>query len=140
MAEFKLVIGTKSGKCVQREVREADANSFLGKKIGESIKGESFGLSGYEFLITGGSDNCGFPMRQDLEGSTRRKIFGVAASSVGLKKKKKSKGCRIKKSVAGNTVFEKTAQINLKLLKGDEKALLAPPAEEKPAEGKEKKA
>ena len=138
MAEFKLVIGTKSGKCVQREIKEADANSFLGKKIGQSIAGESFGLSGYEFLITGGSDNCGFPMRQDLEGSTRRKIFVVAGSSVGLKKKKKSKGCRIKKSVAGNTVFEKTAQINLKLLKGDEKALLAP-AEEKPAEGEEKK-
>ena len=33
MAEFKLVLGFKEGKCVQREVKDQDASIFIGKKI-----------------------------------------------------------------------------------------------------------
>ena len=127
MAEYKLVIGTKSGKCVQRAVADADAAAFFGKKIGQTIDGSAFGLTGYEFLITGGSDNCGFPMRKDNDGSARKKILAIYG--IGIRERAKSKGCRQKKSVAGNTIYEKTAQINLKVLKGNEEALLAPPAE-----------
>lgn len=139
MAELKLVIGTKSGKCVQRELKDEQAEVFMGKKIGDSITGEGFDLAGYEFLITGGSDASGFPMRKDVVGTQRRKLLIVPGSqTLGARKKLKSRGCRRKKSVAGNTIFEKTKQINLKMVKGDEAKLLAPPAEEA-AEGEEKK-
>lgn len=152
MAEFKLVIGdTKSGKCYQKEVKDDAAGKFLGLKIGDKLAGELIDLPGYEFEVTGGSDYCGFPMRFDVVGSTRKQIFTV--KGVGIKNKKhrpnpKKKGWRTmegmrrKKTVAGNTIFEKTAQINLKVLKHGKDPLETKPeapaeaSAEKPAEEK----
>jgi len=132
MTEFKLVIGDpKTGKSYQREVKEQDAALFLGKKIRDVIKGESIGLQGYEFEITGGSDDCGFPMRYDVEGTARKRVLAVQ----GLGIKKKEKGIRQRKAVCGNKIHEKISQINLKVLKeGKESLEVAPEAEEKPAE------
>ena len=113
MATFKLVIGTKDGKSVQKEAAEDAAGSLIGKKIGDNVSGDTLGLSGYEFQITGGSDYCGFPMRRDVQGPARRRILAV--SGVGLKKQ--GKGNRQRKTVAGNTIHDKTAQVNLKVLK-----------------------
>ena len=113
MATFKLVIGTKDGKSYQREATEASAELFLGKKIGDPVPGDAIGLAGYELEITGGSDHCGFPMRRDVQGPARRRILAI--SGVGLKKK--AKGLRVRKTVAGNTIHDKTAQVNLKVLK-----------------------
>jgi len=67
MVDFKLSIADpKSGKTYQKEAKDKEAAPFVGKNIGEQIKGEIIGLAGYEFLITGGSDNCGFPMRREF--------------------------------------------------------------------------
>ena len=132
MATFKLVIGTKDGKSYQREATEASAESFLGKKIGDAVSGEGLGLAGYELQITGGSDYCGFPMRRDVQGPARRKIFAV--SGVGLKKK--GKGLRIRKTVAGNTIHDKTAQVNLKVIKAGPEPLTKAGGEEKKEEKK----
>ena len=74
MANFKLCIGDpKSGRCYQKEVKDAEAAPFVGLNIGENVKGDGFGMSGYEFSITGGSDYCGFPMRKGILG-IRKKI------------------------------------------------------------------
>ncbi len=137
MAEFKLVIGTKEGKCVQKEVKEADANVFLNKKIGDKISGDECGLAGYELEITGGSDNCGFPIRKDVQGAARKRILAV--KGVGLKKK--GKGLKIRKTVRGNLITDNISQINLKVLKeGKEKLGAAKKEESKegeaPAEAK----
>lgn len=128
MVSFKLVIGTKEGKCVQKDVQEPDANIFLGKKIGDTVNGEVIGLSGYEFLITGGSDNCGFPMRFDVSGPGRKRILAV--QGVGLKKK--AKGIKQRKTVCGNTIHAKISQINLKILKEGKEPLIK--ADEKEGE------
>lgn len=126
MAEFKVVIGTKDGKCVQKEVKEAEAQALVGKKIGEKISGDNIGFAGYEFELTGGSDYCGFPMRKDVRGPGRKRILAV--SGVGLKKGRK--GMRQRKTVVGNTVSDKITQINLKVLKeGKAKLSAAAPAE-----------
>ncbi len=106
----KLVIGQKDGKCVQKEL--ADAHPLLGKKIGDKITGDSIGFTGYEFQITGGSDYCGFPMRKDVEGFSRKRILAV--SGIGLKKK--AKGIRQRKTVCGNTIHPKIVQVNMKVL------------------------
>ncbi len=125
MVEFKLVIGDpKTGKSYQREVKDKDAKAFIGKSIGDKIRGDLFNLSGYEFEITGGSDYCGFPMRKDNKGTGRKRI--LATKSTGIRTK--VKGLRLRKIVAGNTIHSKISQINLKIIKygkeklGDEKA------------------
>lgn len=133
MVNFKLVIGTKGGKCVQKELPEDVSKVFLGKRIGDAVSGDDFGLAGYEFTITGGSDYCGIPMRKDVDGFARRRILAI--SGVGLKKK--ANGIRVRKTVCGNTIHPKISQINLKVTKEGKEPLIAPaekPAEEAKAE------
>jgi small subunit ribosomal protein S6e len=125
MVEHKLVIGTKSGKCYQRVIKDAETKVFLGKRIGESIKGDTFGLSGYEFEITGGSDIAGFPMRRDVPGAVRKKILAI--QGVGIKKGRH--GERQRKTVFGNTISIQISQINLKVTK-EGKEPFEKPAEE----------
>ena len=140
MAEFKLTISNpKTGKSVQREIKDDDAKPLVGKKIAEKINGELINLTGYEFEITGGSDYCGFPMRKDVRGAVRKKILAI--SGIGLKKK--AKGIRQRKTVCGNTIHNKIVQINLKVLKeGKEnifKTVEKPAKEAKKKEGKKEK-
>jgi len=142
MAVFKLTISDpKTGRSVQREVKDKDAAFFMGKKIGEKINGESFGLTGYEFELTGGSDNAGFPMRWDVKGTGRKKILAV--SGVGIKKKRK--GQKQRKNVCGNIVSATISQINLKITAEgktklfEEKKDIKEKGEKKPEETKEAK-
>ena len=129
MAEFKVVISDpKSGKSIQKEVKETDAAPFIGLKIGDTVKGDSIGFSGYEFAITGGSDHAGFPMRSDVAGSQRKKILAVSGIGIDNKKKyrkKSKKGLRTMDGMRGNTIHEKTAQVNLKVLKLGKEDLFA---------------
>jgi len=125
--ELKIVISEpKTGKSYQKIVKDADAKRFAGLKIGDVVRGEIMNLPGYQFEITGGSDFAGFPMRKDLPGTLRKKILAV--SGIGVKKKRR--GMKQRKTVAGNTVHEKTSQVNLKVVK-EGKA----PLEEKKADG-----
>ncbi len=126
MADFKLVISDpKTGKSYQKELKEPDSNVFVGRKIGEQVKGDDFGLAEYEFVITGGSDYCGFPMRNDVTGSGRKRLLAV--SGIGVKKI--GKGMRHKKTVCGNTIHPRISQVNLKILK-EGKIKLAPEVKE----------
>jgi len=129
MPGIKLVIGMKDGTCVQKEISEEHSTALFGKKLGEAVKGDALGLAGYEFEITGGSDDCGFPMRWDVPGVARKRIFAV--KGIGLKAL--GKGVRTRKTVAGNTVHQKTAQVNVKVTKEGAEPLKAPAAEEKKA-------
>lgn len=87
---------------------------FNGKKIGEEVELGLIGLEGYSALITGGSDKQGFPMKPDLEGSNRKKIYLI---------KNKKKGLRKKVSKRGNQVSEEITQLNLKITKEGSKKL-----------------
>ncbi len=111
--DIKLTISGKEGKSASKELKGADGDIFLGKKIGDKITGESIGLAGYEFEIKGGSDKSGFPMRMDVDGQMRRRI--LTGSGVGVRVDRK--GMRIRKTVVGNTVSANTAQVNLKIIK-----------------------
>lgn len=127
--EIKVNIGdTKSGKTAKIILANEQAKPILNKKIGDKVKGDDIGFSGYEFEITGGSDYCGFPMRRDVVGVARKKILTVGG--VGLRHN--VPGRKVRKTVAGNTVYANTAQLNLKVLKYGDKPLF----EEKPAEDK----
>lgn len=111
---LKLVISDpRSGLSVQREVADEAMKGFIGLKIGDTVKGELVDIHGYEFVLTGGSDYCGFPMRKDVPGVGRKKI--LAYQGIGIKKR--TKGMLQRKTVCGNTVHAKTAQINVKVVK-----------------------
>ena len=111
--QIKLVLGATDGKSYQKELTEEESATLHGKTMRQKISGESLGLAGYELLITGGSDMAGFPMRADVPGAARKKILAV--EGIGLKKS--GKGVRIRRSVIGTVVGERTSQVNCKVLK-----------------------
>lgn len=112
MVEFKLNISNK-GKSYSKQVSGDEADVFKGKKLGDKIPGDGFGLTDYELEISGGSDKSGFPIRKDVEGMTRRRILII--KGVGLRRSKK--GLRRKRTVSGNMLSDRIAQINLNVVK-----------------------
>ncbi|MFC1704895.1 S6e family ribosomal protein [Nanoarchaeota archaeon] len=131
MADFKLTIADpKTGKCYQKEVKDAEAAPFIGLNVGESIKGEVFGLTGYEFKITGGSDYCGFPMRHGIMGIRKKVVLyggvGFSGKMRPLRKGKKFRnqyGLRKRKTVCGHKISDSITQINISVLKEGSKKL-----------------
>ena len=116
--EFKLVINDpKTGKSYPKTVND---DYFIGKKIGDSVIGSSFGLTGYELKVTGGSDKSGFAMRPSIPGSSRKKLL-MKKGDVGANIKEK--GVVYRKSIVGNTIGQNTAQINLTVLKHGTKSI-----------------
>lgn len=110
MATFKLVISDPTtGKSEQKEVTGDTAKVLLGKKIGDTVKGDAFDLAGKTLIVRGGSDDCGFPMRADLPGTMRKRI--LITKSVGFRGE--MKGIRRRKTVIGNTIHGKIHQVNL---------------------------
>lgn len=134
MVELKVVINdVKSGKSYQKPF---PPENFQGIKLNDKVDGSSVGLEGYELQVTGGSDEAGFPMRYDVHGTLRKKA--LLTSGTGVKKAIHGhKGIRVRRSVRGNTVSNKTAQLNLKIIKygskSVEESLGVQPKEEKQA-------
>lgn len=114
MAEIKLNIGHK-GKSYVMDFE----NILEGKKLGDKIPGDFFGLDGYELEITGGSDSVGFPMRKDIPGMGRKRPLSVGGTGFG----KSEKGLQRRKTVVGNTIGAHTAQVNVKVTKEGSKKL-----------------
>ncbi len=128
---FKFNIGTKSGKTFKFE---AEAPALIDKAIKTLAKGEEISpdLTGYEFEISGASDNAGFTLMEDIEGVGLKKIMlsygkGMHKRSKREGKKKvnnfKPKGLRLRKTVRGKLISNQVAQINLKVLKQGNKTL-----------------
>ena len=119
MASFKLCISDPStGKTFLKEVKDNVARPFIGLNIGETIKGDSIEISGFEFQVTGGSDYCGFPMRGGILGM-RKKI--TILGGVGFRGD--ARGIKKRKTVCGHKIHEKISQINLKVTKQGPKKL-----------------
>lgn len=132
MVQLKINISDKkSGKSIQKELTEEQSIVFLGKKIGEKISGDSIGLTGYEFEISGGSDLSGVPMRSDNPGNSRKRVLTVS-NTVGFRKGRD--GMKKRKLVAGNTITENTSQINATVVKSGKESLFAEPEPEASAE------
>ncbi|MHA1794093.1 MAG: S6e family ribosomal protein [Promethearchaeota archaeon] len=108
---YRIVI-SKDNKSMQITV-EPDVffKSLIGKKIGDELDGGLFGYPGYIFEIRGGSDLAGFPMRKDVQGGVKKRIF-VSGPGTGIKNKSIRKGDRIRKLVRGNTITDQIVQIN----------------------------
>ncbi len=134
MVELRVVISDpKTGKSVQRIVKEENRKPFHGLRLGAKVRGELLELTGYEFILSGGSDDAGFPMRRDVQGTARQKI--LTTGGVGIKRHLKN-GQKIRKTVSGNTVGTQTAQLNLKIEKKGNEDIFPKKEEPKAEEAK----
>lgn len=114
MVDFRLLVSDpKNGKTFQKVLKPEEARHFIGTAIGQVVRGEAIGLSGYELLVMGGSDKDGFPMRSDLEGSAKRQL--LLASGTGYHPKEE--GVRKRRTIRGKVVGDDTAQLNTKIVK-----------------------
>jgi small subunit ribosomal protein S6e len=130
---MKLVVSDpKTGRTVQVDVPEDKRAIVLGKKIGDELAGDDFGLAGYTLKLTGGSDDSGFPMKNSISGA--RKIKSLVSGGPGFKPK--LKGQRKKKMLRGNSYSLEIMQVNSVVLKQGAESLdsMFPKAEK--AEGK----
>jgi ribosomal protein S6E (S10) len=120
---------------------ESDNESLIRMKIGDKINGDlvSAELDGYHLEITGTSDIAGFPGIKGEIGSQLRKIL-LTKNDIGMRITR-PKGLRLKKSVRGEEISEKTVQINMKVLKeGKKKFDEVCPAKQKEEKKEEVKA
>ena len=114
-----------------KELKEKDANPFVGLKIGSDVDASVVGLSG-KIKVTGGSDKSGVPMRSDIHSGTRKYV--LLSKGVGLQDA--TKGERIRKLVRGNSISEEIYQINCRY---DGELTIEKPQEEKEEPTKEAK-
>ncbi|HLB70471.1 MAG: 30S ribosomal protein S6e [Candidatus Methanoperedens sp.] len=120
MVDFRVVVSdSKSGQAYQITASGPAANKFIGKGIGDTVGGDAVGLAGYSLKLTGGTDKDGFPMRADLPGPGRKKIF--VAGGVGYHPK--AEGVRKRKSMRGREISSDTAQINAVIVEYGQKPL-----------------
>ena len=131
---FKLNI-TEKGKSWKLEI---ESEVLVGKSIKDKINGKEIKseLEGYELEITGGSDNAGFPLSNQVP--------GLALKSVLLKRgfgvRDNTRGIRRRKTVRGKTISAAVSLINLKVVKiGNKKLEEIFPEQNKPKEKKSDK-
>lgn len=110
MAAFQVVVGDpETGDTYQFDVEDQDANRFIGLELGDEVDGSAVGLDGYTLEITGGSDDAGRPMRDDLPGGNLREIL-LAERSTGYRPSRDGERRRV--SVRGREVTDAVAQLN----------------------------
>ncbi|MDB2260656.1 30S ribosomal protein S6e [Halorubrum ezzemoulense] len=116
MAEFKVVVADpEAGETFQREVDGQDANRFLGRELGDEIGGDAVGLSDHTIELTGGSDETGRPMREDVSGTRLKEL--LLEGGVGFEPSREGERKRI--TVRGREVDDDIAQINASVVDGD---------------------
>ena len=99
-----VVSDPKTGKAYSKKLDSAAM--FSGKRVGDEIELGLAGMDGYKAKIMGGSDKQGFPIRHDLEGQNRRKIYLTEDKKHGIRKKV---------SRRGKNISDQIVQINLKV-------------------------
>jgi len=114
-----------TGISVKYEIEEEAKKTYLyGKKIGEEIEGGPLGFPGYKFIIRGGSDIAGFPHIKGIPGPQLKQVLksgppGYRPRKFRVEKKTGGykiinlKGVRVKKTVRGEELSERTRQVNL---------------------------
>lgn len=128
---FKINIAEKNGKTYHLE---AEAKELIDKSLKDKIEGTDVSneLGGYEFEITGTSDNSGFTSMENVEGTGLKKLlltYGKAMHKRSRREGKKKvsnfkpKGLRMRKTVRGKVISPAIVQINLKIIKEGNKKL-----------------
>jgi small subunit ribosomal protein S6e len=113
MPTFQVVVGDPdSGDSYELDVDGQAANRFLGRELGDEVDASAVGLEGYTLELTGGSDDAGRPMREDVAGSSLTEIM-LAERSTGYHPERDGERERV--TVRGREVTEDVAQINARV-------------------------
>ena len=109
MATFKVVVGDpKTRKSQSFEVKDPQAKTLVGLRIGDEVDGSVVGTQG-KIKITGGSDKAGFPMRPDVSGGVKKYV--LMTRGIGFRKGA-DRGTKKRKLVRGNTITDEIYQVN----------------------------
>jgi small subunit ribosomal protein S6e len=109
MAKFKLIISDPTtGKSSASEIEGSRAQALVGRSLGEIIDGSALGIGQGKFLISGGCDKNGIPLRADVHGGVKKYI--VLSSGPGFRPRRH--GERRRKLVRGRIISDETYQIN----------------------------
>ena len=112
MAEFTVAVADPDdGTTYQVDVDGQDANRFVGREIGEEVDGGALGLSGATLEITGGSDDTGRPMREDVRGTQLAEV--LLDGGTGFEPTREGERRRV--TVRGREVSDETRQINVRI-------------------------
>jgi small subunit ribosomal protein S6e len=112
MAEFTVAVSDPDdGMTYQVDVSDQDANRFIGRELGEEVDGSAVGLSGYTLELTGGSDNAGRPMRDDVRGANLKSIMLEGGTGYNPERD----GERNRVTVRGREISDDTRQINARV-------------------------
>ena len=113
MAEFTVAVADPDdGTTYQVDVDGQDANRFVGREIGEEVDGGAVGLSGATLEITGGSDDTGRPMREDVRGTQLAEV--LLDGGTGFEPTREGERRRV--TVRGREVSDETRQINVRVV------------------------
>ena len=109
MAEFTVAVSDpEDGTTYQVDVADQDANRFIGKDIGEEVDGGAVGLDGGTLTLTGGSDDAGRPLREDVPGPELKEV--LLEGGVGYNPSRDGERRRV--TVRGRQISDSVAQIN----------------------------
>jgi small subunit ribosomal protein S6e len=112
MAEFTVAVSDPDdGMTYQVDVSDQDANRFIGRELGEEVDGSAVGLDGYTLELTGGSDNAGRPMRDDVRGANLKSIMLEGGTGYNPERD----GERKRVTVRGREISDDTRQINARI-------------------------
>lgn len=112
MASFKVVVSDPdTGRTAQVEIDGQDANRFMGRSLGEDVEGGAVGLDGATLELTGGSDDAGRPLREDVAGPNLEEI--LLTGGVGYNPTRDGERKRV--TVRGREISDAVAQINAKI-------------------------
>ena len=116
-----LNVGTSKGATHKIILEGEKRVPLYGLSIGDEFEGSILGLDidDYKFKITGGSDDSGTPLRQDLKGNGHHRL--LLRGGVGYKPTRK--GIRKKKRVRGAEIQDDIAQLNIKVTNEGSKPL-----------------
>lgn len=114
---MQITIGTSDGETFQTETNET--GQLVGKEVGDEFEGGIIGLSGYTLKITGGSDKSGFPMRESIEGSERKRVMIEGGQGIN----EDEEGVRRRKSVRGKRVSDEIQQLNTTVVEEGSKSV-----------------
>jgi small subunit ribosomal protein S6e len=105
---FKVVVSDpKTGKSEVLEAKDATAQLFMGRRLGDTVDLSAVGQA-YKVKITGGSDKAGFPMRADILGSGKRYVL----MTKGIGFKNAVAGEKRRKLVRGGLINDEVYQLN----------------------------
>ncbi|ERH08601.1 MAG: SSU ribosomal protein S6E [halophilic archaeon J07HX64] len=112
MAEFTVAVAdTEAGVTRQVEVSGQSANRFVGRELGDTVDGNAVGLDGYTLELTGGTDDAGRPMREDIRGASLDEV--LLEGGTGYEPSRDGERKRV--TLRGREVGDATRQINVKI-------------------------